>query len=74
MVLVLTNKYGVSFELCSGEHNKVLDCLNKTINTFENNRVFLVKEDVYSYEFATIENGWECVLMVADGYANVCVN
>lgn len=67
MILLKTDKLK-STELVNGTHFEVLNKLNLTIEEYEGNNIFLIKEENSCYEFAD-QNGWNCVLIIADNYS-----
>ena len=72
MILLLTNILGESIEIINtSNHYKFIECLNKTVNELEFNGILLVNQTTNYYEFATIENGLDCVLFIADDYCKI---
>jgi len=56
-----------------------MDILEKLTEELESEGIFLIKERttkslVRTLEFSSIENGWECILMLVHGYAKSVSN
>jgi len=75
MILVKCDKDGVVTELSpNGTFLELHRMVNTLIKEYESNGIMLIKDKMWGKrgritEFATEENGWECSLGIADGWA-----
>ena len=75
MVLVKTTKDGEVTEVINSDNYvEIVNLLQTLTDELEDSGIFLIKRKFFKNslcrvdEFATIENGWECGFMLADGW------
>jgi hypothetical protein len=65
MLLTRTNADGKSFDILTNATKKeCYDKVNDLIEQYEKNGIMLVDESSFTFEFATKEKGWYCVLII----------
>jgi len=74
MILLKYNKNSFVTELAySDEYSYLVDMLENLTEELESKGIFLIKDITTGnlsriLEFSSIENGWECALMIVHGY------
>jgi len=69
MILVKTDREGNFEVLENGALGPVIEVFNDLTDEYENEGRMLISDHGLTREFATIEGGWDCVLIVAHGLA-----
>ena len=69
MILAKTDRDG-NFEILeNGDLGPVVEIFNELTDEYEQQGKMLISDEGLTREFATIEGGWDCVLIVAHGLA-----
>lgn len=75
MILIKCDRHGVVSELADSDiYTQLMETLECLTEELESDGIFLIKETATknlgrTLEFASVEHGWECVLILAHGYA-----
>lgn len=75
MILIKVDRHGEVQEIMSSEdYWSIIDKLECITEELEASGIFLVNTKSYDrsrvYDFASMENGWECVFILTDGWVN----
>jgi hypothetical protein len=76
MILINCNKHGFVKELSNSDnYEDLISIINSLIEEYESRGIMLISDTTNeslarTLEFASIENGWECALILAHGYAS----